>query len=63
VRPTFRVTAAVAQEIRDRIKGSPLAVRAAVFPALAAAVRLERWGITGGRAHALLATGRRPLRG
>jgi trans-aconitate methyltransferase len=61
VSPTFRVTAAAAQEVRDRIKGSRLAVRAATFPALAAAVRLERWGITGGRARALLATGRRPL--
>jgi trans-aconitate methyltransferase len=58
--PTFRATAAAAQEIRDRIKGSRLAVRAAAFPALAAAVRLEIWGITGGRARALLATGRRP---
>lgn len=59
VRPTFRATVAVAQEIRDRIKGSSLAIRAAAFPALAAAVRLERWGITGGRPHALLAVGRR----
>jgi SAM-dependent methyltransferase len=62
VTPTFRGTAAAAQEVRDRIKGSRLAVRAAAFPALVAAVRLELWGITGGRAHALLATGRRPLK-
>jgi trans-aconitate methyltransferase len=59
VRPTFRATVAVAQEIRDRIKGSSLAIRAAAFPALAAAVRLEHWGITGGRPNALLATARR----
>lgn len=60
VRPTYRATAMVAQEVRDRIKGSALAVRAAAFPLLAAAVRLERWGATGGRANALLAIGRRP---
>jgi SAM-dependent methyltransferase len=60
VRPTYRTTATVAQEMRDRIKDSGLAIRAAAFPALAAAVRLERWGITGGRANALLALGRRP---
>jgi SAM-dependent methyltransferase len=58
VRPTFRATAAVAQEIRDRVKASRLAVRLALFPLLAAAVRLERWGITWGAAKALLATGR-----
>lgn len=60
VRPTYRTTATLAQEIRDRIKDSGLPVRAAAFPALAAAVRLERWGVTGGRANALLAIARRP---
>ncbi|MEK6276815.1 MAG: methyltransferase domain-containing protein [Actinomycetota bacterium] len=60
VQPTFRTTAALAQEIRDRIKDSNLAIRAAAFPVLAAAVRLERWGITGGRPNALLAVARRP---
>lgn len=59
VRPTYRATAAVAQETRDRIKESSLVIRAAAFPALATAVRLERWGITGGRANALLAVARR----
>jgi SAM-dependent methyltransferase len=60
VRPTYRSLAAAAQEVRDRIKDSSLPVRAAAFPALAAAVRLERWGITFGGAKALLATARRP---
>jgi SAM-dependent methyltransferase len=59
VRPTFRGTAALAQEIRDRIRDSRLAIRASAFPLLAGAVRLERWGITGGRPKALLATARR----
>jgi trans-aconitate methyltransferase len=63
VRPTFRSTAAVAQEIRDRVKSSPLAVRLALFPLFAAAVRLERRGITWGAAKALLAVARLPDRG
>jgi len=56
--PTYRTTAALAQEARDRIKDRGLALRAAAFPAMAAAVRLERWGLTGGRASALFATAR-----
>jgi trans-aconitate methyltransferase len=60
VRPTFGVTVAVAQEVRDLIKDRGLAVRLAAFPLLAGAVRLERWGVTGGRSNALLASGRRP---
>jgi SAM-dependent methyltransferase len=60
IRPTFRSSAAVAQEIRDRIKASRLIVRLAVFPLLAAAVRLERWGVTWGPPNALLAVARRP---
>jgi SAM-dependent methyltransferase len=59
VRPTYRSLAAGAQEVRDRIKGSPLAVRLLAFPFLAAAVRLERLGITFGRPNALLAVGSR----
>jgi SAM-dependent methyltransferase len=57
--PTFRATAAVAQEVRDRIKDRALAVRAFVFPLLAAAAWLEHHGLTGGRANALLAVARR----
>jgi trans-aconitate methyltransferase len=59
VRPTYRSLAAAAQEIRDRIKDRGLLVRLLAFPFLAAAVRLERAGLTWGRGNALLATGRR----
>ncbi|HEX6782275.1 MAG TPA: methyltransferase domain-containing protein [Solirubrobacterales bacterium] len=59
VRPTYRSLAAGAQEVRDRIKGSPLAVRLLAFPFLALAVRLERRGVTFGRPNALLAVGTR----
>jgi ubiquinone/menaquinone biosynthesis C-methylase UbiE len=59
VLPTYRSLAAVAQEVRDRIKDRGLLVRLLAFPFLAAAVRLERSGITFGRANALLAIGRR----
>ncbi|MGN6217179.1 MAG: class I SAM-dependent methyltransferase [Solirubrobacterales bacterium] len=57
VRPTYRSLAAAAQEIRDRIKDRGLLLRLVAFPFLAAAVRLERWGLTWGRPNALLATG------
>jgi SAM-dependent methyltransferase len=60
VKPTYRSVAAAAQEVRDRIKDRGLLVRLLAFPFLAAAVRLERWGVTFGRANALLATGKRP---
>jgi SAM-dependent methyltransferase len=60
VRPTFRTLAAAAQEIRDRIKGSPLAVRLLAFSLLAGAVRLERLHLTWGRSNALIASGRLP---
>lgn len=60
VRPTYRALAMVAQEMRDRLKDSRLAVRLATFPVLAGGIRLERWGLTGGRANALLAVARRP---
>jgi trans-aconitate methyltransferase len=59
VRPTYRSLAAAAQEIRDRIKDRGLLVRLLAFPFLAAAVRLERLGLTWGRPNALLASGRR----
>jgi SAM-dependent methyltransferase len=60
VRPTYRSLAAAAQEVRDRIKDRGLLVRLLAFPLLAGAVRLERVGITWGRANALLASGTRP---
>jgi trans-aconitate methyltransferase len=60
VTPTYRSTAAAAQEVRDRVKGWPVAIRAAVFPFMVAAVRLERWGLTFGPPNALFAVARRP---
>jgi SAM-dependent methyltransferase len=61
ISPTYRTTTALAQELRDRIKDRPLALRAAAFPAMAAAARLERMGITGGAANAHFALARQPL--
>jgi 2-polyprenyl-3-methyl-5-hydroxy-6-metoxy-1,4-benzoquinol methylase len=61
VSPTYRTTAAAAQEVRDRIKDHSLALRAAAFPAMVAAARLERMGITGGPANAHFAVARQPL--
>jgi trans-aconitate methyltransferase len=63
VEPTYRSTAAAAQELRDRVKDRGLILRASLFPAMLAAVRLERWGLTGGPANALFATARRSLKG
>jgi SAM-dependent methyltransferase len=63
IEPTFRSTTAVAQELRDRVKDRGLALRAVLFPAMVAAVLLERWGLTGGPPNALFATARRPLQG
>jgi len=59
IHPTYRSLAAAAQEIRDRIKGRGLLVRLLAFPVLAAAVRLERAGLTWGRPNALLASAKR----
>ncbi|HET9196888.1 MAG TPA: class I SAM-dependent methyltransferase [Solirubrobacterales bacterium] len=58
--PTYRSLAAAAQEIRDRIKGAPLLVRLLAFPFLAAAVRIERLGLTWGKPSATLVLARRP---
>jgi trans-aconitate methyltransferase len=62
IRPTFRTMVAFAQEVRDRVKDSRLAIRLALFPLFAAAVKLERHGIAWGAANALIAVGRRPRR-
>lgn len=59
-RGSYRSLAAAAQEIRDKIKGTPLLVRLLAFPFLAAAVRLESAGLTWGRPNAIFAMGRRP---
>lgn len=60
LRPTYRSLAAAAQEIRDRIKSAPLPLRLLAFPFLAAAVWLERHGLTWGRPSATLVLARRP---
>ena len=60
LRPTYRNTAAVAQEIRDRIKDRGPVLRALTFPPLAASVWLERLGVTWGPPKALFAVARRP---
>jgi SAM-dependent methyltransferase len=59
-RGTYRSLAAAAQEVRDRIKGRPVWLRALAFPFLAAAVRLEHLGIAWGPPNAIFASGRRP---
>jgi SAM-dependent methyltransferase len=60
LRPTYRSLAAAAQEIRDRIKSSPLPLRLLAFPFLAAAVWLEHHGLTWGKPSATLVLARRP---
>lgn len=62
VRPTYHGLATAAQDLRDRIKDSGPLVRLLAFPLLAAAVWLERLGVTFGRPNALIASGRRPDR-
>jgi len=57
---TYRSLAAAAQEIRDRIKDRSVWLRLAAFPFLAAAVALERRGLTWGRPNAIFASGRKP---
>jgi ubiquinone/menaquinone biosynthesis C-methylase UbiE len=60
ITPTARSLVWLAQEIADRLKHKSLRVRVAVLPFTAAAVRLERWGLTWGPSRALLAEARRP---
>lgn len=57
---TYRSLAAAAQEVRDRIKASPLPLRLLAFPFLVAATRLERLGVTWGATNAIFAAARRP---
>lgn len=59
VLPTLQGTVALAQELRDRIINRSLVLRALAFPAMVAAVRLERLGVTWGPHRAMLATGLR----
>lgn len=60
IRPTFHAVTQLAQELRDRIKDRGTAVRAAAFPAMVAAVRAERWGLTAGEPNALFALSHKP---
>jgi SAM-dependent methyltransferase len=60
IQPTFHTTVMFAQEVRDRIKDSRLAVRVLAFPFMVAAVCLELWGVRLGRSNALLTSARRP---
>jgi SAM-dependent methyltransferase len=60
IRPTYRALAGAAQELRDRLKSSHVLVRAAVFPALAAAAWLEYRGVRIGPSKAFIAAARRP---
>lgn len=60
LRSTYRSLAGAAQEIRDRIKAAPLPLRLLAFPFLAAAVRLERLGLSWGEPSATLVLARRP---
>jgi 2-polyprenyl-3-methyl-5-hydroxy-6-metoxy-1,4-benzoquinol methylase len=53
LRPTTYAPVAAAQELRDRIKHRRAEVRLAVFPAMAAAVGLERRGLALGAPRAL----------
>jgi SAM-dependent methyltransferase len=58
VTPTYHSLAAMAQEVRDRIKGWPLPPRALLLPPLVGAASLERRGLEWGAPNALLAAGR-----
>jgi SAM-dependent methyltransferase len=53
IRPTFRRTVALAQDVRDRHKRRRRAVQLLLLPVLASAVRLEHAGVTWGPARAL----------
>jgi len=59
IRPTTRATLHTAEEIRARTRNSRLRLRALVYPLLAAAVRLERLGLTAGDARALFVLARK----
>ncbi len=60
VEPTLRGTAHLAQELREPVKSAPLRVRALLSPLMAAAVRLERAGLTWGEPRGMFVIARRP---
>ncbi len=53
IRPSFRRTVALAQDVRDRLKRRRRPVQLLLLPLMASAVRLERAGVTWGPARAL----------
>ena len=57
---TARTVVWAANELADRLKRASLKVRSLAYPPSAAAVWLERAGLTWGAPHALLAEARRP---
>jgi SAM-dependent methyltransferase len=59
IRPTFRRTVALAQDVRDRYKRRPRRTQVAMLPLMAAAVGLERRHLTWGPARALLVVARK----
>jgi trans-aconitate methyltransferase len=59
VEPTSRGLVRLAQELRDRVSGRSLIARAPMLPLGAAAVRLERRGLTWGPPRSLIARGHR----
>lgn len=60
IEPTLRGMAHLAQELRERVKSKPLRVRALLSPLMAAAVRLERAGLTWGEPRGMFVIARRP---
>lgn len=60
IRPTTRATLHAAEEIRARTRHSRLRMRTMAYPLLAAALRLERLGLTAGDPRALFAASRKP---
>ena len=59
ITPSSRGTIRLAQELRDRMKKQSIRRRALVYPCLAAAVPLERIGLTWGQPHSLFVEARR----
>jgi len=57
--PSSRGTIRLAQELRDRMKKKSIRVRAFLYPWLAAAVSLERLGLTWGQPRSLFIEARR----
>jgi ubiquinone/menaquinone biosynthesis C-methylase UbiE len=60
VTPTARSTIWLAEDIANRVKNASLKKRLLAYPPLATAARLERLGITWGKARALMVEARRP---